>query len=226
MDEPIKNNEAGEILCYFQVMEHKLTARGHDENISFQLVPPYCHRCNAEEREICSFKDHFIAELCSTDKAFTMHLWYRLLPQAILTLNMLRTSRINPKIAAATHLDGQYDYNRAPMAPPGTISIAHENPNRRRIWAPHGQDGWYIGSALDHYRCYGVYINKNRSEHVVETVDFFPTEVKVPFPSSKELATEAAKQSTYALSNTQQAGPFAQVGSEQLLALKKLAAIF
>jgi hypothetical protein len=46
-----------------------------------------------------------------------MHLLDRLLPQAIITLNMLRTSRINPKISAATHLEGQYEYNRAPMAP-------------------------------------------------------------------------------------------------------------
>jgi hypothetical protein len=103
-----------------------------------------------------------------------MHLWDRLLPQAILTLNILSTSRKNPKISAATHLDGQYEYNRAPMAPPGTRIIAHEMPNRRRTWAPHGQDGWYIGPALEHYRCYTVYINKTRSERVVETVDFFP----------------------------------------------------
>jgi mannose-6-phosphate isomerase-like protein (cupin superfamily) len=45
-----------------------------------------------------------------------MHLWYRLLPQAVMTLNMLRTSRINPKLLAATHIFGQYDFNRAPMA--------------------------------------------------------------------------------------------------------------
>jgi hypothetical protein len=57
-------------------------------------------------------------------------------------------------------------------------------------------------------------------------VDFPPTEFKVPFPSSKYLATEAAKQLTDALTNPQPAGPFAQVGNEQLLALKKLAAIF
>jgi hypothetical protein len=45
-----------------------------------------------------------------------MHLWDRFLPQAILTFNMLRNSLINPKIYAATHLDGHYDYNRALMA--------------------------------------------------------------------------------------------------------------
>jgi hypothetical protein len=63
------------------------------------------------------------------------------MPQAILTLNMLRKSRSNPNISAATHLNGQYEYNRAPMARLGTRTIAHDTPDRRRIWAPHGQDG-------------------------------------------------------------------------------------
>jgi hypothetical protein len=75
---------------------------------------------------------------------------------------MLRTSRINPKLSAATHIFGQYDFNRAPMAPPETRIIAHETQKRRRTWAPHGEDGWYIGPALEHYRCYTVYITKKR----------------------------------------------------------------
>jgi hypothetical protein len=102
-----------------------------------------------------------------------MHLWDRLLPQAIITLNMLIISRINPKIYAATHLDGKYEYNSPPIVPPGTRTIAHETSNNRRTWAPNGQDNWYIGPALEHYRCYSVYRNKTRSERVVETVDFF-----------------------------------------------------
>jgi hypothetical protein len=159
-------------------------------------------------------------------QAFPMHLWDRLLPQAILTLNMLLKSRINPKISAASHFDGQYEYNRAPMAPPGTIIIAHETPTHRRTWALHGQCGWYIGPALEHYRCYTVYINKTRSERVVEKVDFFTTEVQLTLQSTRDLATEAAKQLTYELINPQQAGPFAQVGDDQLIALKKLATIF
>jgi hypothetical protein len=40
------------------------------------------------------------------------------------------------------------------------------------------------------------------------------------------VATEAAKQLTYALVNPQRAGPFTQVGDDQLIALKKLATIF
>jgi hypothetical protein len=45
-----------------------------------------------------------------------------------------------------------YDYNRAAMAPPGTILIAHETPSHGRAWAPYGQDGWYIGPDLEYYR--------------------------------------------------------------------------
>jgi hypothetical protein len=128
MAEPIRNNKAAELLRSFQVMEQKLTSRGlkpnlmtldnwaskllkdylHDQNINFQLVPPYCHRRNSAERAVHSFKDYLIAWLCSTDKDFPMHLWERLLPRAIPALNMLRILRINPKMSAATHLDEQY----------------------------------------------------------------------------------------------------------------------
>jgi hypothetical protein len=128
--EPIKNRTAPELLTAFQVMEEKLTARGlqpkltrlyneasklvksyvHEKNITFQLVTPYSHKRNAEERAIRSFKDHYlIAGICFTDKAFPMHLWGRCLPQAVITLNMLRISRINLKLSASTHIDGKYD---------------------------------------------------------------------------------------------------------------------
>jgi hypothetical protein len=198
----------------------------YQQDITFQLVPLYSHRRNSTERAIRSFKDHLIAGLCSTDKSFPMHFWDRILPQAVITLKMLRTSRINPKLSSATHLFGQYDFNRAPKAPPGTILIAHETPGRRSTWAPHGQDGWYIGPALDHYRCYTVYITKTRSNRTVETVEFPPDKFKLPFPSSSELVTHAAADLTHALLNPKPAGPFCQVGDEQAIALRKLANIF
>jgi hypothetical protein len=191
--QPINDRTAPELLKAFQFMEQELVARGlkpklmkldnkaskllkdylHQQDLTFQLVPPYSHRRNSAERAIKSFKDHLIAGLCSTDKSFPMHLWEIILPQAVITLNMLRTSRINPKLSAATHIFGQYDFNRAPMAPPGTMIIAHETPGRRRTWAPNGKDGWYIGPEIEHYRCYTVYITKTRSNRIVETVEFF-----------------------------------------------------
>jgi hypothetical protein len=198
----------------------------HHQDIVFQLVPPYSHIRNSAERAIQSFKDHLIAILFSTDKSFPMHLWDRLFPQAVITLNMLRTSRINPKLSAATPISGQYDFNRAPMAPPDTRIIAHETPNRRSTWAPHGLDGWYIRPALEHNRCYTVHITKKRGDRIVETVDFFLEKFTLPFATPHDQATQAATELTRTLLNQKPAGPFCQVGEAQTLALKRLAAIF
>jgi hypothetical protein len=143
-----------------------------------------------------------------------MHLWDRLLPQAVITLNMLRTSRINPKLSSATHIFGQYDFNRAPMAPPGTRIIAHETPSSRQTWAPHGQYGWYIGPALERSRCYTVYITKTRGDGIVETDEFSPKKSPYHFLQLKIWPL-----------NPQRPGPFCKVGDEQTIDLKRLANI-
>ena len=80
-----------------------------------------------------------------------MHLWCRLIPLATTTLNLLRPSRLHPQLSAEAVLNGAFDYNVTPLAPPGTKVIVHETPSKRAPWAPHGVDGWYIGSVPEHY---------------------------------------------------------------------------
>jgi hypothetical protein len=60
----------------------------------------------------------------------------------------------------------------------------------------------------------------------VETVDFFPKKITLPFPSAQDLATQAAADLTHALLHPQPAGPFCQLGNEQTMAFKCLADIF
>jgi hypothetical protein len=55
---------------------------------------------------------------------------------------------------------------------------------------------------------------------------FFPEKIILPFPSSQDLATQAAADITHALLHPQPAGPFCKVGNEQTIALKRLASIF
>jgi hypothetical protein len=107
-------------------------------DIIYQLVPPHCHRRNAAERAIRTFKEHFVAGLSSVDPSFPMHLWDRLLPQAEIVLNLLRTSRLHPQLSAAAHYHGLVDYNKTDSAPPGYKIGAHEKPGKRRTWAPRG----------------------------------------------------------------------------------------
>jgi hypothetical protein len=52
-----------------------------ENDMEYQLVPLHCHRRNAAERAIKTFKEHFVAGLALVDHDFPLHLWDRLLPQ-------------------------------------------------------------------------------------------------------------------------------------------------
>jgi hypothetical protein len=62
------------------------------EQIEYQLVPPHDHRTNPCERAIQTFKNHFIAMLSGADPSFPTNCWDLLIPQANITLNLLRQS--------------------------------------------------------------------------------------------------------------------------------------
>ena len=86
-------------------------------NIDYQLVPPHLHRRNMAERAIQTFKNHFISCLCTAPPGFPAAEWDRLLPQAEITLNLLRNCRYNPALSAYAALFGTFDFNRTPVAP-------------------------------------------------------------------------------------------------------------
>jgi hypothetical protein len=136
---PIKSRSASELVKAYDSVHQEITVKGfkpklqtldneasvalknlftkHD--IAYQLVPPHCHRRNAAERAIRTFKEHFVAGISSVDPSFPLQLWDRLLPQTEITLNLLRTSRLHPQLSAAAHFHGIVDYNKTAFAPPG-----------------------------------------------------------------------------------------------------------
>ena len=63
----------------------------------FQLVSPHIHRANKVKRTIHTMKGHLKAGLATVDPDFPIHEWHRLLNHCELTLNLLRSSRLNPK---------------------------------------------------------------------------------------------------------------------------------
>lgn len=243
---PMKSRTETELVRAYKSMFDQLVRRGlkptlqkldneapaglkqflQENEVGYQLVPPHVHRRNAAERAISTFKDHFIAGLASTDKDFPMHLWDRLLPQAQLTLNLMRQSRINPRLSAEAQLNGAFDFNATPLAPPGTKVLLHDKPNVRRSWDPHGTEGWYVGPAREHYRCYRVHCTKSGHERIGDTVEFFPTHCKLPFVSSAEAATRAAADLAHALANPAPPVPYAKFGDDQLAAIRALAQLF
>ena len=202
------------------------TISGGNCIIEYQLMPPHIHRRNSAKRAIQTFKNHFIAGLASTDPNFPLSNWCRLLPQAELTLNLLRPSRLNPKLSAYALLEGTFDFTRTPLAPPGTRVIVHEKTTQRLTWAPHGVDGWYIGPAMDHYQCYRVWIPSTHAERIADTIQFFPTILRTPNLSHRDATLQAACELTHALQNLNNANPLSQLSDDHLQALHQLSTLF
>ena len=132
------------------------------------------------KRAIQTWKSHFKAGLGTCDPDYPLREWGRLIEHANITLNLLRSSRSNPKLSAWAFLFGDFNFNTTPLAPPGTRVIAHVDSNNRRSWDLHGEAGWYVGPALNHYRCVTCYFPNSRSTRICDTVTFLPKTVKFP----------------------------------------------
>jgi hypothetical protein len=172
-----------------------------------------------QEHAISTFKDHFIASLCSTDPLYPLNLWDKLIPQSNITLNLLHCLHINPQLLAYAQVFGAFDFNKTPLAPPRTCVLVHEKPDIWQSWDPQVLDTWYLGPAMHH-------IWNTKSKCVADTLAWFPTRVKMPTISSLDLALAAACDLLAALQNPSPGSPLAPTTDSQAAALKQLVEIF
>jgi len=184
----ILDNEASE--------EFKSEIRKH---CNLQLVPPDTHRRNLAERAIQTFKSHFISILAGVDPAFAMRLWDRLLPQAVVSLNMLRQATKTPTMSAYQYVNGPFDYNATPLGPLGCKVQFHESANRRKTWDPRALTGWYLGTSFEHYRCHKIFCKKTRSERISDTVFFQHHYLTQPVTTPEDQIVKAVGDLTSAL---------------------------
>ena len=194
--------------------------------IDYQLAPPGMHRRNTVELASRTFKDHFIAGLCTMDPDLPMQIWDRLLEQAEITLKLLCPLRLNPRLSAYAQLNGGFYFNRIPMAPPVTRTIVHEKPHNRGTWSPNRHEGCYVRPAMLHYRCITSYIPKTEKERVSENTDFLPATLTLKRISSKDAITHAAADLTHALLNPTPTSLLTTLGDNKIAALMQLAEIF
>eukprot|EP00978_Attheya_sp_CCMP212_P022418 scaffold66914_cov33-Attheya_sp.AAC.5 len=101
----MKNRSDSEMVRVFTDLSDYLTQRGFKpkcqvldneaskalkrattgQNIKYQLAPPGNHRMNNAERAIQTFKNNFVAGLCSVDASFPLQKWDRMLDHTKLT---------------------------------------------------------------------------------------------------------------------------------------------
>ena len=219
--EPIKNRQARTITDAWERLHNRLTKHGHQtknfildnecstdmklalkkHKKSFELTPPNIHRRNAAERAIRTFKNHCMAGFATCDPNFPMSEWDRLLVQAEITLNLLRTSRVNPTLSAYTYLFGNYDFKNTPLAPPGTKVLIHKKSTNRGSWDYHGVEGWYVGPSLQHYRCLKCYNPDTYAEVDTDTLQLIPNVTPIPVYTDVDVVKQAVTDILHVLKN-------------------------
>ena len=145
--------------------------------MKMELVPPGCHRHNAAEVDIRNFKAHFLSVLEGTTEGLPPYLWDRLLPQAEVTVNLLRQSNAAPHVSAYAHISGPFDYNKMTLAPIGCEVQVHEKTDKRGTWAYHLVDGWYLATSPEHYNTHLCHIKTTNSERFTDTAQFSHTNI-------------------------------------------------
>ena len=244
---PIKNRTAESILAAFQSCHTMLCKAGlrpklckldnecstilqnyivNESEMDLQKVPPHIHRRNKAERAIRTYKNSFIAMLCGTDPDFPLNMWDKLIPQHNIVVNLRRSSRLNTHLSAYAQVLKPFDFNRTPMAPPGTKVLIHEKPSQRGTWDPHGIEGYYVGPALDHYRCYTVNVNTTKTDRIADTLEWFPHYVKMPTSNNLDLLIATTKDILKALQQPPYNSPLGPLTDSQKEVLQQFTEIF
>ena len=154
------------------------------------------------------------------DDKFPLSLWCYLLEPAELTLNLLRQSKVTPKISTFAHVHGHHDYMKKPFAPLGCSVQTHVKPDNRRTWDTRADVGFSLGTSMEHHRCYRVYITKTRATQISNTVTFQHQYITNPTLSPESRVVAAAQQLTAALKGN------IPLGNETAEALEKVSKLF
>jgi hypothetical protein len=217
--EPMKNKSAGSMIKAYIALWKRLTATGviqsktHllnneasaelkseiKKNCKIQLVSPNNHRQNIAERAIQTFKNHFKAILAGVDDSFPMQLWDNLLPQTVLTLNLLQQSNVAPTVLAYQYVHRNFDYNKMPLAPLRWAVQLYKSNTRRGTWAEHSTDGWYLGTSNKHYQCHKIYVKKTRSKRISDMVFFKRKYITQPTLMQADIIVKALDNLTHTL---------------------------
>ena len=98
--------------------------------------------------------------------------------------------------------------------------MAHVKPKNRPTWDVHGKVGFSIGTAMEHHRCFNVYIVKTRATRVSDSVFFKHQYITNPQITPETLVLKAAAELTSALKGT------VSQDAETADALAKVSALF
>ena len=166
-----------------------------EAQVQIQYVPPGIHRQNPAESVLRHAKNCIFAMCSTADANFPSGLLFQeAVPQTEIVMNQLRPWHSDPTINAWTGMhNAPYDHLAHPISIYGMRVVVHEKADQRGSWALHGKDGFYLGPALQHYRCWRTYISETRATRITDTIAWLPDPYRMPGHSPLEAITAAVQ---------------------------------
>jgi hypothetical protein len=167
-----------ETVPHFEVCDNALdslsVAMLNARGTTFQLVAPGNHGRNDAEKHIQTYENYLICCFATLDPTYPKKARKLLIPHVNIVINLLRASHLQPHLSAWEDLKGPFNFDATPLAEPGRPAVIWESPEHRLKMAHHGVDAFYIGPALNHYRCYTFYVPSTDSTRISDSVGWLP----------------------------------------------------
>ena len=119
--------------------------------------------------------------------------------QEEITLNLIHGSQVHPKLSTFVWLEGEFNFNKAPLGSRRTKALIYINSKVHASWALHAIDAWYVGPAFQHYQYYRFWVPETRDVRISQTAQFFPKHSIIPQQTHVNLAIHAAQELTASL---------------------------
>ena len=194
------------MLVDFHILDNKASAEYNiiikaEWGVEYQLVLPHIHRINASEREIFTFKAHFLSILSGIAKTSPKNLWGLIIPQTELTPNLLRQSTLNPKISAWEYFQVPFEYKVNPFGPLGCLFMIHRKTSNTKSWYFKGKEGWSIDVALYNYRCQSIIPHNTKAYQISDKLDFRHQTITTPVMTPEDRILHGLTTLTDSLTN-------------------------
>jgi len=100
--------------------------------------------------------------------------------------------------------------------------LIHEKPAIRGTWALHAVEGWYLGPALNSYRCYTVWSKDTRAQCICDTLTWLPQHITTPDATADDYIIAGLQDIATALWHPAPTSPLAPIVASQVDTLNQL----
>ena len=152
------------------------------------------NRKNPAERALQTYKSCIKSTIALLPPTFSITLWWKLLLQIDLSVNIVRKFSQNPLLSAWAAMEGEYHFDLTSIAPAGTEMLMHEKPGCRRMFGYNAKNAWYTAPCFRHYRTFKGIMASTGAERMSYTVKFKHHAIAIPQLTPAEIIIEATRQ--------------------------------